>query len=54
MCQLHSGPDGSRLLVAHPADFVQWMKMRFDMSQTSIRLTYEAATVLRCHNADVE
>jgi predicted nucleic acid-binding protein len=39
-CQLHSRTDGSCLLVAHPADFVQWMERRFDMSPTSIRLAY--------------
>ena len=44
-CQLHSRPDGSCLLVAHPADFVRWMEMRFDLSPRSIRLTYEAPTV---------
>ena len=40
VCQLHATPSGASLLIVHPADFVQWIEKRFDMSPASIRAVF--------------
>jgi hypothetical protein len=39
-CQIHTRPDGQTLMVVHPLDFVHWIERRFEISPTSLRVTF--------------